>query len=465
MSFKNLLESILEAGRIISETPGNRYIAVLTHYDADGLSAGGALLRLLEKLGKKYVIRSVTELNDNNIKKFFMIKAHLHIIADLGSGELEKISQYKSSYNVNKVLIIDHHKISGDLRDLILVNPELYGIDGGSADCTAVLSSYIGYKLLKDPYFTEIGIIGATGDMQIYEPMDLTLNILEEAISKGVAKHIRDFIFFQNRSLPIFKAITWTYVPYIPNFSGRDDIGLMLVKKAGIDINKGSGAYTTVDDLSNYEKNRLLEEILHYILGLGVDDLKPRDLMSDIIIFTKEEHPLLKYSQDFSSLVSTAGRLGKDFLGILITSGLRDSLINELEVLYEERRKLLSKYMSYVEENLKIIDNIVIVDLRNMEVPARFGGTISTLLSRSLIYSDKVILVLLRNEDAIKISSRAPKKLVDEGLDLSLVMRDVAKKYGGHGGGHNVAAGASILREDGSLVNFLVDLIKSYLKR
>lgn len=463
MSSEKLLESILEAGRIISETPDGKYVAVLTHYDADGLSAGGAFLRLLEKLGKKYIIRSVTELNDKNIKKFFMLKAHLHIIADLGSSELEKIHHYKSTYDVNRVLIIDHHKISGDPSDFMIVNPELHGIDGSSADCAAILSSHIGYRLLKDPYFTEIGIIGATGDMQIYEPTDLTFRMLDEAVSRGIAEHIRDFIFFQNRSLPIFKAITWTYVPYVPGFSGRDDIGLMLVKKAGIDINKRSGAYKTIEDLTDYEKNRLLEEILHYILGLGVDDLKPRDLMSDIIVFPKEEHPLLRYSQDFSSLVSTAGRLGMDFLGILISSGIRGSLVKELAILYEERRKLLNKYMSYVEVNRKIIDNIVIVDLRNTNIPARFGGTISTLLSRSLIYSDKVILALLRNDEMVKISARAPKKLVDRGLDLSAVMLDIAKKYGGYGGGHNVAAGASIPKEDGSLVNYLVDLIKSYL--
>jgi len=463
MASQGLLKSLEDAGNKISEVSDDRYIAVLTHYDADGLSAGGAFLRLLDSLGKKYIIRSVTDLSDENIKSFFKLDADLHIISDLGSGELESISKYKNLYNVREVLIIDHHKVNGEHGDVTLVNPELYGVDGGSADCAAVLASYIGYKLMDDPYFTEIGLVGATGDMQIYDPKDLTFKVLEDAISEGVARKIRDFVFFQNRSLPIFKAITWTYVPYIPGFSGRDDVGLRLVKKAGIEVEKGSGVYKTVDDLSDYEKNRLLEEILHYILGLGVDDLKPRDLMSDIIVFTKEEHYLLRYSLDFSNLVSAAGRLGKDFLGIVVSSGIRGDFVREMEEIYEERRKLLGKYLSYVEATKKVVDDVVIVDLRDTDVSPRFGGTISTILSKSLIYSDKVVLVLLRNVDKIKISARAPKSLVDQGLNLSEIMKDVARKYGGHGGGHNVAAGASILGDDDSLIDYLLELVKSSL--
>ncbi len=461
MASTGLLKDLKAAGEKILDVPDDEYIAVLTHYDADGLSAGGALLRLLEGLGKKYIIRSVTDLSEDNVKSFLRVDAGLHIITDLGSGELDKIKMFKESYNVREVVILDHHKVGGDPEDIFLVNPELYGVDGGSADCAAVLSSYMGYELLDDPYFTEIGLVGATGDMQVYDPKDLTHKILEEAIRQKMAEKIRDFIFFQNRSLPIFKAITWTYVPYIPGFSGRDDIGLRLVKKAGIEVEKGSGVYKTVDDLSDYEKNRLLEEILHYILGLGVDDLKPRDLMIDIIMFPKEDHYLLRYSLDFSNLVSAAGRLGRDSLGIIVASGVRGDYVKEVEEIYEERRKLLGKYLSYVENNKKVIDDIVLVDLRDTDVSPRFGGTISTILSKSLVYSDKVVFVLLRNVEKIKISARAPKSLVDRGLNLSEIMRDVAERFGGNGGGHNVAAGASILRDDGTLLNYLVESVRS----
>jgi RecJ-like exonuclease len=47
-------------------------------------------------------------------------------------------------------------------------------------------------------------------------------------------------------------------------------------------------------------------------------------------------------------------------------------------------------------------------------------------------------------EDGIKVSARADRSLGDRGLDLSVVMSTAAQLVGGFGGGHNVAAGATI---------------------
>jgi RecJ-like exonuclease len=43
-----------------------------------------------------------------------------------------------------------------------------------------------------------------------------------------------------------------------------------------------------------------------------------------------------------------------------------------------------------------------------------------------------------------KVSSRGTQELVSKGMDLSIAMREVAEKVGGVGGGHNIAAGATI---------------------
>ncbi len=42
------------------------------------------------------------------------------------------------------------------------------------------------------------------------------------------------------------------------------------------------------------------------------------------------------------------------------------------------------------------------------------------------------------------MSARAPKELVRKGLNLSDIMRDAAAEVGGMGGGHAVAAGATV---------------------
>jgi RecJ-like exonuclease len=45
-----------------------------------------------------------------------------------------------------------------------------------------------------------------------------------------------------------------------------------------------------------------------------------------------------------------------------------------------------------------------------------------------------------------KVSSRGNRDLTRNGLDLSVVMQNAAEKVGGDGGGHDIAAGATIPR-------------------
>jgi RecJ-like exonuclease len=48
------------------------------------------------------------------------------------------------------------------------------------------------------------------------------------------------------------------------------------------------------------------------------------------------------------------------------------------------------------------------------------------------------------SDEEIKVSARGNHRLTAEGLDLSVVMRDAARAVDGDGGGHDVAAGATI---------------------
>ena len=49
-----------------------------------------------------------------------------------------------------------------------------------------------------------------------------------------------------------------------------------------------------------------------------------------------------------------------------------------------------------------------------------------------------------KNDDETKVSARGTHRLVRQGLDLSRVMGEASGAVGGKGGGHNVAAGATI---------------------
>jgi RecJ-like exonuclease len=50
----------------------------------------------------------------------------------------------------------------------------------------------------------------------------------------------------------------------------------------------------------------------------------------------------------------------------------------------------------------------------------------------------------MRSDGDVKASARGNQRMVERGLDLSKAMRQAAESVGGTGGGHNVAAGATI---------------------
>src|SRR3989475_5593783 len=56
------------------------------------------------------------------------------------------------------------------------------------------------------------------------------------------------------------------------------------------------------------------------------------------------------------------------------------------------------------------------------------------------------ILAFAYAPDGVKVSARASRELVARGLDLAAIMREASKKFGGEGGGHHGAAGATIPR-------------------
>jgi single-stranded-DNA-specific exonuclease len=68
------------------------------------------------------------------------------------------------------------------------------------------------------------------------------------------------------------------------------------------------------------------------------------------------------------------------------------------------------------------------------------------------------------DEQNIKVSARATRDLVLRGLDLSVAIRLASEKVGGSGGGHRIAAGASIpLGKESEFLDAIEALISSQL--
>jgi len=462
MSVNRLIKNIQSLSSYIQNLKG--FTAILTHYDADGISSGGIFARLFSSLNKKFILRSTPDLSDEVLNEFFSITAQNYIILDMGSGDIRDIYDKWRILDGDKLIVIDHHKILQDIPDdpnLTLLNPELYDLDGGKFGCTSVLTSLISYFISYDPYHLEIGVVGATGDMQLLNDVkEINRVLLDLAIKENMVEKERDFIFFVNKNMPLYRAITWNYIPYIPGFSGRDDIGFQIMRKADIPI-KRDDEYTTVKDLSDTKKEKILEVILQYLTSLGIKDLDVNQLIVDRYILLREDDENIRTSVDFANLLSGLGRMQREYLGILLAAGVRGRVLEEALKVQEERRHILVKYLDMAENSVSKYDNIAIIDLRTKDFDHRFSGTISTFFSRSITLSDKIIIVLSKVGESVKISARAPRVLVDKGLNLAYIMSQIAKKLSGKGGGHNIAAGATV-KDSKNLIDTILDVFREY---
>jgi len=90
-------------------------------------------------------------------------------------------------------------------------------------------------------------------------------------------------------------------------------------------------------------------------------------------------------------------------------------------------------------------------------------GIVANMLLNSGETSSNLPLIGFADKDKgeVKASARGTQELIDKGLDLSIAMKKSAELLNGVGGGHNIAAGATIPK--GKEEEFL-DLLEKEIK-
>jgi len=138
-----LKKSLHDASSLAKETIAQeKRILVVTHNDADGLSAGGIIHKAFLREGYRVHTRSVKQLDRDVLKEISKSKAGLVIFSDLGAGVLDDIQEL---FNCD-IIILDHHQLVECEHELIHVNPHNVGIDGSRE----ISGSGIAYLFAKE---------------------------------------------------------------------------------------------------------------------------------------------------------------------------------------------------------------------------------------------------------------------------------------------------------------------------
>src|SRR3989338_3256290 len=192
-------------------------IRVISHLDADGISACSIMIKLLNNESRKYSVSIVPQLNKAVISQLASEPYNCFIFTDIGSGVLGEIKELLSGRNV---FILDHHSIADSVNheNITLVNPHLCGIDGGKEISGAGVVFKFACAVDKSmEEFAHVAIIGAIGDLQEQNGfLRLNQEILKTAVEKNKVKVIKGLRIFGSQTKPLHKALEYCTDPYIP---------------------------------------------------------------------------------------------------------------------------------------------------------------------------------------------------------------------------------------------------------
>ncbi|HXX72588.1 MAG TPA: DHH family phosphoesterase [Candidatus Acidoferrales bacterium] len=450
------LERAKEASEVIRQNiEADSAFTAISHNDADGLSSAGIVASLLARNQARFKVRIVEELREDIVDEISLGKPDIVIFTDIGSGYSDLVN---ARLEVKRVVVMDHHPPDGKAgKKITQVNPHEFGIDGATKISAAGVA-YLVARSVNDGNkdLSTLGIVGALGDMQDKNEArtlaGLNQILVDDAVGSGCARVDSDLVIYGRETRPIFRALAYTTSPYLPNLSGREDNCLTLLSNAGIPLKDGD-RFRTVADLSQEEKQKLLNAIISYLTSQGFPSNVVLDMVGSVYTFVNEPAGSpTRDGREFSALLNACGRTGNPSIGVSIGLGDREGALSEASEVVSNYRKTLANYMDWLTKSPNAIQKFKIIwAIRGEEhIQETMTGAFSSIISSAgNLTPDHAIIVVTKAKDGgIKLSARAPAKLLQRGMNLGEALNVTAKKYEGIGGGHNVAAGAHIKAED-----------------
>jgi RecJ-like exonuclease len=117
---------------------------------------------------------------------------------------------------------------------------------------------------------------------------------------------------------------------------------------------------------------------------------------------------------------------------------------------YEDSKKLLGEHRKNLVDGLNFVREKGVTQLSNLQyfdagssIPETIVGIVAG-MSHASNNRHLPIVAFADKEDGHKVSARGTQELVNKGLNLSEAISQVCQEIGGAGGGHDIAAGATV---------------------
>ena len=433
---------------------GGNEVTIITHLDADGITAGSIMATAFRRMGARYSVRAVNDMNSSVVENMKAEGRDFYVIADLGGGWASNLRKALD----DKWVIIDHHEITEDeiLTDDggQILNPWKFGIDGGTEVSAGGLAYLVASALdLKNRDLSAIAVVSAVADRQDQGDKrsfsGLNAEILKTAQSLGLVSADLDILLSGRETLPPHAALAYTLFHYIDGLTWKKEACYLLLKDAGIKLKDNDGRWRVLAEFSQEEKSAIVEAITKFVGGSDkrLYEILLDDLIGYVYTLTREDkRSLLRDAREFSTVLNACGRIGRAGVGIAICMGDRNTALSTGEEIVSTYNMTLRNNISTIfSEKWRLTDDGKTAFINGDGIlEEAMLGAVSSLLSRSPSLRGRLLFVrTLTKDGTYKFSSR---KCLDckSQANLGMIMRQCSKALSGVGGGHSAAAGCRI---------------------
>jgi single-stranded-DNA-specific exonuclease len=421
-------EELERARELLLAHPGRW--RVIYHYDGDGIASASCAVRALERLGNPFQATPLLAVERARMKNLLAATEAPVWVVDTGASWLDLFAEHP-----HPVLVLDHHQYPRPSRSsrlpakLAFVNPMDWGVDGMSELCAASLTWL--FTAFLDPRNWDNapwGLSGAIADRQhVGGFKGLNARLVEEAVQRELVVPRRGLGL---RGPSLVEALERSVDPFVRGVSGHREGTARFLRSLGLDPDAPVSALDPEND------RRLASALVTRLVAQGV-----RPEFCDAFRAETYVVPSLGLdAEELSTLQNASGRIGEPGVGVALALGDERAL--------ERARSAEESWRAGVLRGLKRIEAGELRELGPIqwfESPeTSLAGTQAGLAMTYLADPTRPTFVFSRGDSLLKVSGRGTLWLVSQGLDLAQVCRDAAAHVGGEGGGHRVAAGASI---------------------
>ena len=425
-------------------------VLVVSHIDADGLASAAVATRAVERAGVPVRTAFAKQLDAEGVAAAAAAGADVVWFTDFGSGQLPHVLEHADRGAFDPVVCDHHQPADVDVDPDWHVNPLLEGLDGASelsgAGTAYAVARALGGDGNRD--LAALAVVGAVGDMQAAGGALVGANeaVVEEGVAAGVVATGRDLSLYGKQTRPLPKLLEYGSEVPIPGVSNSEGGAVRFLDGLGLDLRDGDG-WRAWADLDTHERQAVVSGLVRRAVERGV----PAGTIEDLVCETYElaaEAPgtELRDASEFSTLLNATARYERPDVGLAVCLGDRDAALTRARRLLANHRRNLSAGLELVRERGVEREGSLQWFHAGDEVRETIVGIVAGMAFGTDAADRDVPIVAFADADEgeVKVSARGTHALVGRGLDLSAVMTEAAAAVGGEGGGHDVAAGATI---------------------